>query len=140
MSSFSTLIITVDVSTLSSAVKDILERIGKATRGLIPQIVQDMTKLSAIDQSMVFEVVIPKIQKGEIEFYIIRSLFVGFEAYRDKICNSLESYSKKITIKSASAIKEMRSADKMKVDNLIATWERAGLIEQKLIETIKEGK
>ena len=121
-------------------VKDILERIGKATRGLIPQIVQDMTKLSAIDQSMVFEVVIPKIQKGEIEFYIIRSLFVGFEAYRDKICNALESYSKKITIKSASAIKEMRSADKMKVDNLIATWEKAGLIEQKLIETIKEGK
>lgn len=130
----------VDVSTLSSAVKDILERIGKATRGLIPQIVQDMTKLSAIDQSMVFEVIIPKIQKGEIEFYIIRSLFVGFEAYRDKICNALESYSKKITIKSASAIKEMRSADKMKVDNLIATWEKAGLIEQKLIETIKEGK
>ena len=86
----------VDVSTLSSAVKDILERIGKATRGLIPQIVQDMTKLSAIDQSMVFEVIIPKIQKGEIEFYIIRSLFVGFEAYRDKICNALESYSKKI--------------------------------------------
>ena len=37
-------------------------------------------------------------------------------------------------------IKEMRSADKMKVDNLIATWEKAGLIEQKLIETIKEGK
>ena len=130
----------VDVSTLSSAVKDILERIGKATRGLISQIVQDMTKLSAIDQSMVFEVVIPKIQKGEIEFYIIRSLFVGFEAYRDKICNALESYPKKITIKSASAIKEMRSADKMKVDNLIATWEKAGLIEQKLIETIKEGK
>ena len=130
----------VDVSTLSSAVKDILERIGKATRGLIPQIVQDMTKLSSIDQSMVFEVIIPKIQKGEIEFYIIRSLFVGFEAYRDKICNALESYSKKITIKSASAIKEMRSADKMKVDNLIATWEKAGLIEQKLIETIKEGK
>ena len=130
----------VDVSTLSSAVKDILERIGKATRGLIPQIVQDMTKLSAIDQSMFFEVIIPKIQKGEIEFYIIRSLFVGFEAYRDKICNALESYSKKITIKSASAIKEMRSADKMKVDNLIATWEKAGLIEQKLIETIKEGK
>ena len=28
----------VDVSTLSSAVKDILERIGKATRGLIPQV------------------------------------------------------------------------------------------------------
>lgn len=130
----------VDVSTLSSAVKDILERIGKATRGLIPQIVQDMTKLSAIDQSMFFEVIIPKIQKGEIEFYIIRSLFVVFEAYRDKICNALESYSKKITIKSASAIKEMRSADKMKVDNLIATWEKAGLIEQKLIETIKEGK
>ena len=117
-----------------------MERIGKATRGLIPQIVQDMTKLSAIDQSMVFEVIIPKIQKGEIEFYIIRSLFVGFEAYRDKICNALESYSKKITIKSASAIKEMRSADKMKVDNLIATWEKAGLIEQKLIATIKEGK
>ena len=128
----------VDVSTLSLAAKDILERIGKATRGLMPQIVQNMTDLSAIDQSMVFEVVIPKIQKGEIEFYIIRSLFVGFEAYRDKICNALESYSKKITIGSASAIKEMRLADQIKVDNLLATWEKVGLIDQKLIDTIKE--
>lgn len=130
----------VDVSMLSSAVKDILERIGKATRGLIDLIVQDMKKLSPSDQSMVFEVIIPKIQKGEIEFFIIRSLFVGFEAYRSKICTALESYSKKITIKSVSAIKEMRSSDKMKVDSLIATWEKAGIIDQEMIETIKKEK
>lgn len=50
----------------------------------MPQIVEKIAALNAVDQSKVFEVVTPKIKKGEIEFYIIRSLFVNFEAYRDK--------------------------------------------------------
>lgn len=54
------------ISTLSAAVKDILERIGKATRGLIPQIVQDMTKLSAIDQSRFLRSLFLNSKNGEM--------------------------------------------------------------------------
>lgn len=131
----------VDISTLSAAAKDVLEHIGRAARGLMPQIVEKIAALNAVDQSKVFEVVTPKIKKGEIEFYIIRSLFVNFEAYRDKICNALEGYSKKITLGSVPAIREMRAADLKKVDDLLATWEKSGILEKKIIEEIKkEGK
>jgi hypothetical protein len=128
----------IDVSTLSSAAKDVLEQLGGATRGLIDQIMKNMVALNAVDQSGVFGVVIPKISKGEIPFYIIRSLFVSFESFRDKICNSLESYPKKIVVGNIPAIKEMRSKDQKKIDNLLTIWEKSGIIDKESIKTIKE--
>lgn len=128
----------VDVSTLSSAAKDVLEQIGRATRGLIDQIMKNMADLNAVDQSGVFGVIIPKISKGEIPFYVIRSLFVSFEAFRDKICNSLELYPKKIAVGDISAIKEMRSKDQKRIDNLLAIWEKSEIVDKKSMETIKE--
>ena len=36
---------------------------------------------------------------------------------------------------------EMRAADLKKVDDLLATWEKSGILEKKIIEEIKkEGK
>lgn len=128
----------VDISTLSAEAKNILERIGAATRGLMNQIIKDMKKLTASDQADVFGVIIPKIEKGELEFYVIRSLFVDFEAYRDKLCNALEKYPKKITLGNVPAIKEMRNADRKKVDDLLGIWEKAAIIDSKCIDTIKE--
>ena len=128
----------VDVSTLSSAAKDVLEQIGRATRGLIDQIMKNMADLNAVDQSGVFGVIIPKISKGEIPFYVIRSLFVSFEAFRDKICNSLELYPKKIAVGDISAIKEMRSKDQKRIDNLLAIWGKSEIVDKKSMETIKE--
>lgn len=128
----------IDVSTLSSAAKDVLEQLGGATRGLIDQIMKNMAALNAVDQSGVFGVVIPKISKGEIPFYIIRSLFVSFESFRDKICNSLELYPKKIVVGNIPAIKEMQSKDQKKIDNLLTIWEKSGIIDKESINTIKE--
>ena len=57
------------------------------------------------------------------------------------ICNALEGYSKKITLRSVPAIREMRAADLKKVDDLLATWEKSGILEKKIMEEIKkEGK
>ena len=41
----------VDISTLSAAAKDVLEHIGRAARGLMPQIVEKIAALNAVDQS-----------------------------------------------------------------------------------------
>ena len=97
-----------------------------------------MAALNAVDQSGVFGVVIPKISKGEIPFYVIRSLFVSFESFRDKIYNSLEVYPKRIVVGNIPAIKEMRTKDQKKIDDLLAIWERSGIIDKESIETIKE--
>ena len=53
-------------------------------------------------------------------------------------CNALESYPKKIAVGDISAIKEMRSKDQKKIDNLLAIWEKSEIVDKKSLETIKE--
>lgn len=127
----------VDVSTLSVSAKEILERIGSATRSLIDSITDDMKALTPSDKNAVFSVVLPKIEKGEIELFVVRNLFVSFEAYREKIVTALEKYPGKIAIGSFAALKAMRNADKRKIDDLLDVWQKAGIIDQKGIDSIK---
>lgn len=127
----------VDVSTLSVTAKEILERIGSATRSLIDSITDDMKALTPSDKNAVFSVVLPKIEKGEIELFVVRNLFVSFEAYREKIVTALEKYPGKIAIGSFAALKAMRNADKRKIDDLLDVWQKAGIIDQKGIDSIK---
>ena len=44
----------------------------------MPQIVEKIAALNAVDQSKVFEVVTPKIKKGEIEFLYYKKLVCEF--------------------------------------------------------------
>ena len=127
----------VDISNLSVATKDILERIGNATRGLIKGIIIDLSGLSAVDQTGVFSVLLPKISKGEVELYIIRELFIAFEAYRDRICESMEKMNVKIAVGSIPALKDMRKADKDKIDSLLKIWLRTKTIDQQIVDQIK---
>jgi hypothetical protein len=50
----------------------------------------------------------------------------------------LESYPKKIVVGNIPAIKEMRSKDQKKIDNLLTIWEKSGIIDKESIKTIKE--
>lgn len=127
----------IDESTLSAAAKDILQRFGNATRGLIDPITRDFKGLSALDQNSVFSVLLLKIEKGEIEFYIVRNLFVEFEAYRDKLISALEKYPVKVTLGNIAAIKKMREVDNSKIDSLMSVWEKTGVIDKKTINSIQ---
>lgn len=130
----------VDISGLSGAAKDILERIGNATQGLIRGIIEDFEKLSATDQAGVFSVLLPKIAKGEIKLYITREIFVSFEAYREKLCEALERVNEKIQVGGISSLKAMRNVDKTKIDNLLDVWLRTNTIDQKTVDIIKGRK
>lgn len=130
----------VDISSLSGAAKDILERIGNATQGLIRGIIEDFEKLSATDQAGVFSVLLPKIAKGEIKLYITREIFVSFEAYREKLCEALERVNEKIQVGGISSLKAMRNVDETKIDNLLDVWLRTNTIDQKTVDIIKGRK
>lgn len=130
----------VDISSLSGAAKDILERIGNATQGLIRGIIEDFEKLSATDQAGVFSVLLPKIAKGEIKLYITREIFVSFEAYREKLCEALERVNEKVQVGGISSLKAMRNVDETKIDNLLDVWLRTNTIDQKTVDIIKGRK
>lgn len=127
----------VDMSNLSVAAKDILERIGNATRGLMKNIIEDLQNLSAMDQSAVFSVLLPKISKDEVELYIVCDVFEAFEAYRGKICESLEKKSGKITLASIPTMSKMRKIDESKIDSVLDVWLKTSIIDENTVEKIK---
>lgn len=127
----------VDESTLSIASKEILQRFGNVTRGLVDSLTNDFKKLSPLDQNDVFNVLFQKIEKGEMELYIVRNLFVEFETYRDKLISALEKYPTKIAPSSIAALKKMREVDSDKVDSLLSVWKKTGVINKQTIDSIQ---
>ena len=44
-------------------------------------IIKDMEKLRAEEIADTFKVVVSKIEKGEMKFFVVRDLFLNFDAY-----------------------------------------------------------
>lgn len=128
----------VDESMLSAAAKDILQKIGIAIRAQIDPLVEEIKSMSATDQNDIFKVLLPKIEKGELEFYKIRSLFIGVPAYRDKMISSLEKTNMKIKPGEFAAIRIMRAEEQAKIDDLLELWLKQGTIEEKGVTAIKK--
>lgn len=127
----------VDESMLSIAAKDILQRIGASNRALIDSVIDEMKNISTTDQNSIFNVLLPKIEKGDLPLFKIRSLFVGFSFYRDKIISSLEKTMMKVKLGDVAAIKTMRSSEQEKMDALLEVWLKRGIIDEKEVATIK---
>ena len=124
----------VDESSLSPAARNILQRIGNATPGLIDSIITDMKALQATDLDDVFKVVLPKIEQSEIDLYIIRDMYVHIEAYRKQIITSLRKYSKKIGMGSIPILTRMREIDTDSVDDLLSAWRSLDVVTQKFVD------
>ena len=52
-------------------------------------IIKDMKELNAEEVADTFKIVAPKIEKGEMKFFIIRDLFLNFDAYKGKIVDAI---------------------------------------------------
>lgn len=127
----------IDESSLSQAAKNILQKIGNATQGLISSIISEMKELSPTDVDDVFKVLLPKVEQSEIELYIVRELFVGFEAYRVKIVASLSKTSEKIKPSGIPVFKRMYEIDSDKIDDLLETLNKANLITENFVNKVK---
>lgn len=79
----------IDESGFSKNTKEILERIGRAKSGQMVAIIKDMEKLRAEEIADTFKVVVSKIEKGEMKFFVVRDLFLNFDAYKGKIVDAI---------------------------------------------------
>ena len=128
-------------SALSMAAKEILQRLLMAKQGLMVRIVADMRQMSALDQDNILQTIFPKIEKGELQIFIIRDLFINFEAYRNRFFDALSKSQRKVTVGDIPAFKEMRKKDIEKMDSLLDKWEASGVLDEKTKNRIqKEGK
>ena len=79
----------------------------------------------------------PKVEQSEIELYIVRELFVGFEAYRGKIVASLSKTSEKIKPSGIPVFKRMYEIDSDKIDDLLETLNKANLVTENFVNKVK---
>ena len=127
----------IDESSLSLEAKDILQRIGSATTGLYEGIVEDMLALPVTDQDDIIKVLLPKVEKGELDLLFIRYLFDKYESYRDKIASSLKNVTQEITMSAMVPLNIMYKIDEKRVNGVLEVWKDAGNINDTIIEKIK---
>lgn len=101
----------VDESGFSSNTKNILARIGKAQSGQMKAIINDAKVLLPEEIVDVFKVIIPKIEKGDLKFFIIRDMFTNFERFRGKISEALTKSNRKIKVGDIPALRTMYQND-----------------------------
>ena len=104
---------------------------------MISSIISEMKELSSTDVDDVFKVLLPKVEQSEIELYIVRELFVGFEAYRGKIVASLSKTSEKIKPSGIPVFKRMYEIDSDKIGDLLETLNKANLVTENFVNKVK---
>lgn len=131
----------IDQSGFSSNTKDILVRIGNAqSGGQMAAIINSTKELSSVEISDVFKVIIPKIEKGDLKFFVIRELFINFERFRDKISEALLKSNSKIKVGDIPALRTMYQNDSNCLDEAFHKMVEKGTLSQNMLNDIKTQK
>lgn len=130
----------VDESSFTSNTKNILERIGSATPGLMSAIITDVKLLLPEEITNVFKVLNSKIAKGNIKFFVIRDLYVEFESYREKIAGAIAKSDVRIKASDMAALRTMYQKDSEKLSPALDEMITKGTLTQKILDDIKQQK
>ena len=128
----------IDESGFSRNTKEILERIGRAKAGQMMAIIKDMKNLSAEEISDVFKVIVPKIEKGEMKFFVIRDLFLNFDVYKGKIVDAIGKSTVTIRAGDMAALRTMYNSDAGSMNTALETMIKRGTLTDEQIAEIKE--
>lgn len=128
----------IDESGFSKNTKEILERIGRAKSGQMVAIIKDMKKLSAEEIADTFKVVASKIEKGEMKFFVVRDLFLNFDAYKGKIVDAIGKSTVPIKAGDMAALRTMYNSDMENMNTVLENMVKRGTLTDEQITEIKE--
>lgn len=125
-----------DSQNFSFETKQILEKIGNTSEGSISGIMNDMKKLQLTDLNDVFSILIPKVESGQLKYFITKELYVTFESYREKIIQSMSVSKQVIKLADTVYLKAMYKIDEEEIAQLLETMKSTGRLTQKLYDQI----
>ena len=128
----------IDESGFSKNTKEILERIGRAKSGQMVAIIKDMEKLRAEEIADTFKVVVSKIEKGEMKIFVVRDLFLNFDAYKGKIVDAIGKSTVPIKAGDMAALRTMYNSDTRNMNTVLETMVKRGTLTDEQITEIKE--
>lgn len=106
---------TINPQNFSSQTRHVLEQLGSVKEGTISGVVETMKALSAVDIDNVFSVLLPRIERGQLEFFVIKDLFLNFTPYQDKILEAVEKARQAVTLANTVYLTAMYNANNGKV-------------------------
>lgn len=125
-----------DSQNFSFETKQILEKIGNTSEGSISGIMSDMKNLQLTDLNDVFSILIPKVESGQLKYFIIKELYVTFESYREKIIQSMSKSKQVIKLADTVYLKAMYKINEEEIAQLLETVKATGRLTQKLYNQI----
>lgn len=128
----------IDLSSFSSNTKYVLERIGNAKSGLMSSIIEEAKALNSEEIKDVLNVVVSKIEKGELKHFVIRDFYINFESYRDKIANALAKSNIAIGPAEMAALRTMYQTDSKNLENAFDEMLSKGTMKPKVLSDIKK--
>lgn len=128
----------IDFSSFSSNTKYVLERIGNAKSGLMSSIIEEAKALNSEEIKDVLNVVVSKIEKGELKYFVIRDFYIHFESYRDKIANALAKSNNVIGPSEMAALRTMYQTDSKNLEKAFVEMKSKGTMNQKVLSDIKK--
>ena len=130
----------IDETEFSSNTKNILARIGSAQAGQMSSIIIDAKKLSSEEISDVFKVLLLKIEKGELKYFVIRDLYINFDGFKGKISEALPKSSAKIKVGDIPPLRAMYINDSTILDPSLQKMVNSGILSQEMLDDIKGKK
>ncbi|EGO8752473.1 MULTISPECIES: KAP family P-loop NTPase fold protein [Enterococcus] len=125
-----------DSQNFSFETKQILEKIGNTSEGSISGIMSDMKNLQLTDLNDVFSILIPKVESGQLKYFIIKELYLTFESYREKIIQSMSESKQVIKLADTVYLKAIYKIDEEEITLLLETMKSKGRLTQKLYDQI----
>ena len=100
--------------------------------------IKDMEKLRAEEIADTFKVVVSKIEKGEMKFFVVRDLFLNFDAYKGKIVDAIGKSTVPIKAGDMAALRTMYNSDTGNMNTVLETMVKRGTLTDEQITEIKE--
>ena len=85
-----------------------------------------------------FKVVVSKIEKGEMKFFVVRDLFLNFDAYKGKIVDAIGKSTVPIKAGDMAALRTMYNSDTGNMNTVLETMVKRGTLTDEQITEIKE--
>lgn len=123
-------------SNLSETSRRILERIGTVSQGLSLGLVDDMEDLYESDRNDVMQIVLKRIEKGNIESFFYGLLFVRFKDYRKDIVESIRQSGKNIEPGDITSLKMMYENETELTGSLLQDLVKNNRMNQKVMDSI----
>ena len=101
-------------------------------------IITDLKKLLPEEVEDAFKVLISKIEKGELKFFVIRELFTNFNRFKVKISEALPKSNEKIKVGDIPALRAMYQHDSTCLEESLQNMVNKGILSSKMMSDIKK--